>query len=351
MEEAVNRTLSPLYYGIGSPTAYASLNRLHAAVKEKGLSRRVVRHWLLQQDAYTLHRKANKNGGVRRKVFVRNIDEQWSMDLCDMGNVASENDGTRYILTVIDVLSKFAWVAPSKNKSGPVVANAFENILSQTDRRPKRVESDRGKEFFNQSFKTVLEDIPAEHFSTTSANKACVVERFNRTLKGLIYRYFSHKRTLRWIDNLNMLVRTYNTRHHRSIGMAPATVDKSVEGIVFDKLYGKKPDKKYVLHAGDLVRISKVKKTFEKGYLPSYTEEIFKVVKVRHHTEPRTYTIADLMDEKIEGTFDDNELKRVMKKDNIWRVQEVLKRNKQGQYFVKWAGFPDKFNSWVNSIE
>lgn len=351
MDETVNRYLSRLYYELGSPYAYSSLNTLHSAVKKYGISKNQVHEWLIHQDSYTLHRKANRNGGRRRKVFVRHIDDQWSADLCDMSNVSDVNDGVKYMLTVVDVFSKFAWVEPVKNKSGTAVTNAFKAILRRTQRRPRLVESDNGKEFFNAPFKALLQTIPATLFSTTSANKASVVERFNRTIKQLIYKYFTHKRTYRWLDSIQQLVETYNSRQHRSIGIPPKKVVKSNEKMVFSKLYGKQVKTRSRLYLGDLVRISKIKAVFEKGYLPNYTEEVFRVKKVRYNTKPTSYVIEDLMGEEINGTFDATEIKRVGKSDDIWRVEKIIKRDVTGRAYVKWYGFPQKFNSWVSCVE
>ena len=79
------------------------------------------------------------------------IDQQWQLDLMDMQALASHNDGFRYVLTAIDVFSRYAWAAPTKSKSGAAVTEAFETLT--TERHPRFVQTDKGKEFLNKTFK------------------------------------------------------------------------------------------------------------------------------------------------------------------------------------------------------
>ncbi|MCG8430854.1 MAG: DDE-type integrase/transposase/recombinase, partial [Candidatus Omnitrophica bacterium] len=191
------------------------------------------------------------------------------------------NDGYCYILTVIDVFPKKAWAEPVKNKSGLTTATAFESILKRTKgRKPQQIETDNGKEFYNKEFRKVCENHDINHFSTTSSNKASTVERFNRTLKTLLYRYFTANNTYRWLNVLHNILQTYNSRWHRSIRMSPNNVTNKNEKLVYKTLYAKKPKFGKLMHKGDKVRISKKKQTFEKGYLPNFTEEVFKISNV-----------------------------------------------------------------------
>ena len=117
----------------------------------------------------------------RRSVIVFNKDEIWSADLVDMQAFSSFNKGFKYILTVIDVFSKDAWAIPIKDKSAASVTKAFEKIIS--DRIPKKLWVDEGKEFYNATFKKLLDKHKIDMYSTINEGKAVVIERFNRTLK------------------------------------------------------------------------------------------------------------------------------------------------------------------------
>ena len=276
---ASDAMLHNLYYTPGLPTTYSGLQRLYRAAKHvnKSISKRKVEEWLLAQDTYTLHKKARNRLSAEPRVYVSGIDEQWAADLCDVSNISSHNNGFNFILTVIDVFSKWADAEPIEKKSGPQVTAAMNNILQRTHRRPQRLETDHGREFYNKQFGALCRQEHIHHFSTQSSNKACVVERFNRSLKELMYKHFSAQNTFRWTDALQDLLNTYNSRYHRSIGRSPDSVSADNEEEVYKRLFGQKPKWGNKLNQGDLVRISRKRHVFEKGYLPQFTEEVFKV--------------------------------------------------------------------------
>lgn len=349
----VEATLTRLYYSLTEPSALSGITRLYRAVKKHHpkVNRSDVEAWLRKQDTYTLHRPAHRKLRAEPRVYVKHVDDQWCIDLCDMSNIAVHNDGYRYMLTCIDVLSKFAWAEKVKRKNRNDVTEAMQRILLSTPRRPKRIESDKGTEFYNSQFRVLLDSVGAEHFSSNSRHKASVVERFNRTIKNLLYRSFSARNSYNWIDVLQDAVNLYNNRYHRSIKTAPSKVTLANEKLVWERLYSSKPRPGKLLEQGQLVRISKIKRMFEKGYLPNYTEEVFKIVAVKKGL-PHRYELEDLLGESIKGRFVAEELSPVDKKaDDVWKIEKVIKRDKNGRYFVKWLGFPSKFNSWVDSIQ
>ena len=109
------------------------------------LSRKEIREWLMRQDAYTLHKPMRRHF-KRNRVIVGGIDQQWQMDLADMQSMQKFNDGYRYLLVCIDVFSKYAWVVPLKNKTGPTLVEAFKVIL-MSGRKPEKIMTDQGTEF------------------------------------------------------------------------------------------------------------------------------------------------------------------------------------------------------------
>ena len=132
-----------------------------------------------------------------------------------------------FLLTVIGVFSKVAWCVPMKNKSAASLVAALDTTFSKG--WPQTLQTDQGLEFLNKSVQALLSKHGIHHFSTHNAEtKASVVERFNRTLKTRMWRYFTKHQTWRYIDVLPDLVRSYNNTHHRSIGMAPSNVNGNV---------------------------------------------------------------------------------------------------------------------------
>ena len=270
-----------------------------------------------------------------------------------MNAYSKENDGYKYMLTCIDVFSKYAWVRLLKNKSGLEVANAFASILAE-GRVPQKLHSDRGKEFFNKHFQNLMSKNKITHFATGSELKASVVERFNRTLKSHMWRYLTAINSKRYIDVLQDIVCGYNNSHHRSIKMKPADVSKDNETIVFKTLYGvrdglsKKTVFKYKV--GDVVRISKVRGPFAKGYEENYTHEFFTISECIPR-QPTVYRLKDYDGDVIQGSFYEEELQKInVSRDKAFKVEKILEKKKQGKknmVLVKWLGWPPKFNSWI----
>ena len=116
----------------------------------------------------------------RRIVNGNSIDEIWAAELIDMQVFSKVNNGIKYLLTVIDIFSKCVWIVPLKRKSGQEVANAFSRILKE--RRPSKMWVDNGRELYNKDIQKLV-----ELYSTEKEEKSCVVERFNRTIKGKMF--------------------------------------------------------------------------------------------------------------------------------------------------------------------
>ena len=316
-------------------------------------SAKQIKDFLIKRDEYTLHKPVRKRFR-RRKVFTLGIDDLWQADLADLSSIAKHNDNYKFLLTCIDTFSKFAWAIPLKNKSTTTVAEGFEKILSSSNRRPCNLQTDKGTEFLGTTFQKKLKDYGIKFYTSQNEDIKCaIVERWNRKLKSKMYRYFTFKNTLRYIDVLDDLLHSYNNTFHSTIKMAPSEVTKANEAEIRERTHVPKRKPVYKLTIGDKVRIVKGKREFKKGYLPSWTEEIFTVI-ARYPTDPPVYEIEDYDSEKVHGKFYDFELQKVVKADDIYKVEKVLKKRKtkgKTEYFVKWIGYPEKFNSWVSDIK
>ncbi len=344
------------YYDVREPGSYGGVNALHRLMKlkERNVTKKQIIEWLAEQEAYSLHKPVRRRF-LRRKIFARGIDYLWQADLADLTYIADHNDGHRYLLTVIDVFSKYAFVTSLKKKDGKSVTDAFGKILSDAGRKPLKLQTDKGKEFLNDTFQTMLKNADIKFFVSQNEDiKASVVERFNRTLKTKMWKYFTHRNTYKFTDVLQDMVYSYNHTYHRTIGRAPAGVKADNAAEVFERMYGSSTVKvKPKLKAGDKVRIGKSRRTFAKGYLPNWTEEIFTITEIIK-TSPPTYKIVDYDGEPVEGSFYDAELQRVIKTDDVYKIDKIINsRHFRGkkQYFVKWRGWPDKFNSWVDETQ
>ena len=278
----------------------------------------------------------------RRRVLVSGIDKIWAADLADMKAFSKDNRGVTYLLCVIDIFSKYGWLVPLKDKTGKSVASALRTIFEE--RKPEKLWVDKGKEFYNKDVKDLI-----VLYSTENEEKSSVVERWIRTMKERMWKYFTDKNTTVYIDILPDLVEDYNNTKHSSIKMTPVEACmKKNELTVWRNLY---PDRHKPVKinpkfsVGDKVRITKKKKTFEKGYTTRWTEEIFTIVGVLH-TSPVTYKIADFNGEEIDGTFYEPELQKTIQQ--MFRIEKVLEKGKT-KSLVKWKGYSDDFNSWVDN--
>ena len=252
-----------------------------------------------------LHKPVRKKF-KKRTVLVNGIDKIWAADLVDMQAFTKFNRGVKYLLSVIDIFSKYSWLIPLKDKTGKSVASALKTIFEE--RKPEKMWVDKGKEFYNKDVKDLI-----VLYSTENEEKSSVVERWIRTMKEKIWKYFSAKSTNVYIDQLPDLVKEYNNTRPSSIKMAPVKASKKENELkVWKNLYPEHleiHDIKPKFSVGDKVRISKKKKTFKKGYSTRWTEEIFTIIEVKL-TSRVTYKIADLNGEEIQGTFYEPELQK-----------------------------------------
>ena len=330
--------LQQIYYDPKRVGSYGGVAALRKVVSEKN-----VEQWLSEQDAYTLHKPVRRHF-KRRCVVVGGPNQQWQADLVDMSRLKKSNDGTTFLLTVIDVFSKRAWCIPLKNKSAASLVAAFKQLLRE--RLPITLQTDKGSEFLNRSLQKLLKQYGVHHEET----KASIVERFNRTLKTRMWRYFTKNQSVRYLDVLQDFVRSYNKTYHRSIGMAPPEVNGTNQESVWQRLYGHEGGGTPKFRIGDRVRISKAKRHFEKGYMANWTEELFTIVDA-HRSDPPVYRLVDWHGDTLDGTFYEPELQKItVPKNKTYLVEYILHwRNKKKEALVKWFGYPESFNSWINA--
>ena len=254
--------LKKIYYDPKNVGAFGGVKKLLAEAKKQdpNITKDDVEKWLASQDAYTLFKPVRRKF-LRLPTVVNHIDEQWQADLLDMSWYKKFNDQVKYLLVVIDIFSRYAWIRPIRDKSADSIVAAFGDIIKQ-GRKPIKLQTDQGKEFVNSKFKKFLKANNIEFFTTTDDMIKCaIVERFNRTIRTKIYRLLHHKNSHRYIDDLASLVESYNKGFHRSIGRSPESVNPSNEEQV--RLYVKRPLKTgqnaSKFQAGDHVRISRKK--------------------------------------------------------------------------------------------
>lgn len=350
--ENINR----IYYDVSHPAGYSSVNKLADAMKGE-MDEKEVKKWLQSQETYTLHKPVNRRF-PRNKYVLSNFNELWQADLSDMRTYSEYNDGYNYILCVIDVFSKYAYARAIIKKNSTTIKSCFENIFNEAEATPRHIQSDKGTEFVSKDVRQYFKSKNVNYYTTNNPDiKASIVERFQRTLKMKMWRYFTHKNTYRYIDILQDLLHSYNHSVHSSIKMCPSDVNSSNIMTVWRNLYDKENLKRTVVsefgkfNIGDYVRITKYKHIFQKGYETNWSDEIFVITSIINRTPWLVYTLKDLQDEPITGTFYARELQKVSYDPaSTFKIDKILRTRYSGnrkEALVKWRGYPNKFNSWI----
>ena len=355
------KTLSRLYYSLTHPAAYGGVQKL---VKHSKLPAHIVKNWLKGESTYTLHKTPRRNF-LRVPILVSAKDEQWQGDLTDLSSLAQFNEGFRYLLCLVDCFSRYAFVKPIENKSGACVSQALAHIMK--DRSPEKLYTDNGKEFLNYRVKDFLKQKGCLLVTTENTEiKASIVERFQRTLKTKLWRYFTKKRTQRYIDVLPALVRAYNHSTHSSINMAPVEVQTPEDELIAflymerqrKKKYGqKKAQSSPSFKIGEVVRITSPFNILSKGYAPRYSRESFIVARI-HKPNPRKYqtmylyTLKDKQGEILSGRFYPQEIQSIRESSReVFPIKRILQTRvippRKKEVLVRWEGFPKSFDSWI----
>ena len=240
-ESSLPSLLEYLYLGEDSPYPLSgNTQSLLEVGRSLGIPQKTTLHYLQGEPTYTLHRPRRVRFPRSKTVVNPNLDSTWQVDLVEMQDrqLIAANKRTRYLLTIIDVLSKYAWVVALKSKQGTAVRDALQHVLeTHQDCRPTYLQTDQGKEFYNKHDQQLLDDCGIHHYSTRGEPKAAVVERFNRALKELAYKYMTTHNTPKYLEALPELVQRYNTRIHSSTQMVPADVTPDNASVIWRRLY------------------------------------------------------------------------------------------------------------------
>ena len=268
-----------------------------------------------------VYSKPHKKKCPTNKTDVYFIDNIWSLDILDSKDYGPENNRNfRYVLIVIDKFTKYGFTTPLKNKNAQTIKDSFENILMSSKRKPGLIESDRGKEFYNNIFQDFLNKNNIKLYSRNSSYCAVFAARFNLTIRDLLKKIVFERGDANWTDVLPTITKQYNNRAHSSTKLSPKDASlKKNEGFVCKNLLDKRKKKKPKYEIGDLVRTADLKKTFSKGNTTNWSYKLYKITEIINDTMP-SYKIDNLKERYNESLLKKTELTLKKNKDVVKKL-------------------------------
>ena len=351
---AAQQRIARAYTTPGHPIAFSAPSAVGRYFNiSYGKAREILEH----TEGYTRHREY-KRPKAYNPYYVHGRRHEVQGDLIDIAKISRENDGISFLLVLIDIFTKRLWVYAMKNKRGITTYNHLRAWLQQLRTKPKKLKTDLGLEFTNALVQHLLRQLGVKWEGATGTMKACFAERVNKSLQLLIYKYLTENETLRYIDVLPRLVRSYNRRPHRTLeGMTPFEADKPVNRhrvqAILHAQYAKRATRRRPrLAVGDLVRVKTAPKKLSsssRAYAEQYKGEYFRIVRI-NRTLPipmyylRSYDSGDY----IKDAFYAEELQR--QRGDVFKIERVLKRRtRRGvpELYVKWLHFSNRWNEWI----
>ena len=308
------------YKRLGTATNFAGISK---TAKLQELDRDTVEKSLITIPAFSKHRHTRKS--FQNPFFSYRISAQWQTDLIDLSFLGRANGGHKFILTAIDVFSRFAFACPLRNKSSQAVSNAIRDKLLIFEPKIQTLLSDAGGEYMGRAVQDMLRAHGVKHVIARGSSKASICEAFNKTLQRYIFTYMSLNNTKKYIDKLPYFIQSYNNSPHRFFKntLSPSQALKHTnEKKVLDfhnqhymKFIRKKNLKTFNL--GDKVRILKWRTPFTKGYRQRFSDEIFKVISKNERLPIPMFNVVsmgnqgyedNLGEQPIQGSFYQHEL-------------------------------------------
>lgn len=306
VERAYSNSRDPAF--LSSLTAFAKSRKNAVNLKnlEKSLSK---------IEAYSIHKPVRVKY-KRPAQIIHSPNYNYCVDLIDMQKYKYQNNHYGWILVCMDSFSKVLSLVKLKNKSGKETAVAMEIALKELSRGgkkyPNQIHSDAGREILNTHVQAVFEKYKIHHYTSKSQNKSFFCERVIREVKGSIFKWFSLKKTTRWVDILPQLAINHNNKIHSSHKMKPKDVNEGNSGLCFSRMFKrllKTPRKPHKYSVGSLVRVSGKRLIFRKGYLPGFSRRIFRVKAIKNTFPVYSYTLETTdSNEELAGTYVDSEL-------------------------------------------
>ena len=369
-EEIMKDYLSSTYYNPNNSGGFTGAASLYQTIKLEGkykITLKEIKSWLSEQDAYVTFKPAIKKF-PRPKVIVSSKDQMWDCDCLSMKYHTDDNEGYGYILVCIDVFTRFLYCRPLIALKGERVKEAYMSIF-ELNEEPSTIRSDRGSEFVNKTIKDFFLSRNIHHYLTNNEIKTSHGERVIQTLRVRIARLFRARNNFNWIDHLQELTNAYNNTIHSALHSTPSEAMCSTDKTELwhwqykrnDSVTKTGPSLPYVFEIGDRTRMAFLKESFHRAYDHHWSKMIYTITERRMDQGFQKYKVKTWDNEEIMGEYYKQELQKVTIKGDdeiIYEVEKELKKrtvgpknNQRVQVLIKWLGWSDRFNSWVDESQ
>ena len=274
-----------LEHNFYSPSIQAtSVKKLYENVKNRGITMKQVKEFIEKQEAHQLFQKPKSVNYF--PIFANHKNEIFQADIMDVSNISGANKNVKYLLTCIDVYSRFAYVIPMTNKESSTVTDAMKNIIDEE--KPEIITTDIGSEYISQNFEKLLKTEGIQHVKVPKDDhkRLAIIDRFIRTLRSKIEKYLVMYNTTKYIDVLPKLVESYNTGYHSGIKKIPEEVedtDKDIDQMLLEK-YQKAKQTEIKYEVGQKVRHLLNLNRFEKKTAPRWSKTIHSIIAKNTHS-------------------------------------------------------------------
>ena len=357
--------LSSIYFDPKNPAAFSGLDKTWKLIKAEGkVTKKQLYQWLREQDTYTGYFPLTRKFKRPRTISPR-VNHIWGSDVAYMLAFVKHNDGYGYFVVFIDMFSRYAYAEALKTLQGREMLVVMKNLFEKES--PRSLFTDSGSEYTNKLVQNYLEQQNIKHYTSKNETKVAISERLIKQIKRKLLQYMNEKNTYKWVDVLSDVVQAYNNSYHRIIKMTPSQAKTADQYTVWSNQYFSKPkelpdtkrpkQKKdaFKFKEGDRVKLSVIKKPFDREYNEKFTTETFTITDRRMQGNFDTYSIKDEQNEPISGWFYPQELLKVFVPENkTYKIEKVLKRRKRNgkeEMLVRWRGYSKKFDSWVSDVD